>query len=1160
MVPLEATGERGARWPRSAVVLLFAALLALSQSALAVDVVQPSVPRGPVNAGPAASLRAAPGLQNLPDLAATPGVELGVQTTVEGARSLPQATRLGAEAAVVPALLPTSAVPAAAQPGITVPSAQGGAPSSAVPEPTAATPVMPGPQSPQAAPAQREAAAGEFSSRVEARLSEPFGPDRTSQSISEAVFEAGGAAQAANLLGRAGETVDNSPEAVSNAHRSFELKASPDDEAPGALDRLSDSLKRAAAAARPALLGTVRDLVEPLVDSQSHRGPPSAPDAWWKDPSATHAAVSVPLFSLRREHDDPGVGKFADLASYYKDTLSKQGVGTVLLLPHFAVLDESPYAPVSLYALSEDQVDWAKVPEVDKALAAKLKAPAAEQRSVDYGALRAREAAAAQEAFAKFKTEQLDRGTARGKEYRDFVSKNAAWIDDYGQFMALSKLIGKPSMEWSAADVAGAQADPRFGALSETHAYAQFVAYGQLRAAVGAVHAAGGKLLFDIPMFRSKNGVDAWKHPEQFKDLKTRNPGIKNQWVNENWMDLALWNWTELKKNGYQDALGPFKHWLEFGFDGGRVDALHFAYIFGNGQMASGDEPGDDYVAKLAQVFQAHGALPLAEAFEGKDANARALGFITVYGDWKKVSTHDDPRMLGFMARFLQQCREAITGAVARFVGYTLGDEWGDPMPIKEVKDGRSFWRYRIPMPSDPDYVTRVRHDARPQLEALKAVKEGSVWKDPKALKTVFYAAGDGFVKHADGSTQIWAASLDWFLEEWGRDTFVSLPGLLLSTGRYAEAKEVIRHFAKHEKDGLIPNKINGAHSEYNTVDGPMWFIQAVKKYAETTGDQDFVKEMSPVLERVVAAYQKGTGYDRYGRFNKIFMDSDGLISSPAQSTWMDADPEGLDRPVTPRNGKPVEVNALWYSNLRYLAGLIPARSAELNALADKVKISFNEKFYFEDESNKKEWGGTGGALKDVVEGDLHSSAIRPNMLFAVSHGGDLLSPERQKAVVLAATKDLLTPYGLRTLSPRDSQYQARYDTSRPPLEKDQAYHQGTTWPWLIGAYADALAVVRRNQGWSADRIAEETRGLMAPLAAFLISNAEGSLPEVFDGGRPDGTFKDFSLDDPKGLGGAFAGRSSNQNPGGTRSQAWSVAEVLRILAERGLIPPAQTK
>src|SRR5581483_2477175 len=142
--------------------------------------------------------------------------------------------------------------------------------------------------------------------------------------------------------------------------------------------------------------------------------------------------------------------------------------------------------------------------------------------------------------------------------------KNASWLKDYGEYMALARIIGKPSLEWTPEDVARAQADARFGLLSETHAYAQFLAYGQMREAVDAVHAAGGKLLFDIPMFRSKNGVDAWKHPELFKDLKTRNPGVKNQWVNENWMDLALWNWTELKKNGYQDALGPFAHWLDF--------------------------------------------------------------------------------------------------------------------------------------------------------------------------------------------------------------------------------------------------------------------------------------------------------------------------------------------------------------------------------------------------------------------------------------------------------------------------------------------------------------------------------------------------------------------------------------------------------------------
>lgn len=418
-----------------------------------------------------------------------------------------------------------------------------------------------------------------------------------------------------------------------------------------------------------------------------------------------------------------------------------------------------------------------------------------------------------------------------------------------------------------------------------------------------------------------------------------------------------------------------------------------------------------------------------------------------------------------------------------------------------------------------------------------------AVWRDPEALKALLVRAADGFVKHEDGSVQIWAADRDWFLEEWGRDTFLSLPGLLLTTGRFEEAKENLRRFARFEREGLIPNRITSEGAEYNTSDAPMWFVQAVRRTAETSGEEAFALEMAPVARRVLERYRDGTGYQRYQRFNRIFMDSDGLIVTPAQSSWMDADPDGLDRPVTPRNGKAVEINALWYANLRFLASLerrlgneAAARSWE--ALAGRVKESFNLRF----------WNGR--ALRDVVDGDPHGEAVRPNMLIAVSVGGDLLSPERQRAVVEVAARELLTRYGLRTLSYRDPAYCERYDTSQPPLVKDQAYHQGTAWPWLLGPYVDALATVRRHQGWSEARVQAEVRALATPLLEFLVTHPEGTIPEVFDGG-PGGALESFSVDDPAGLANVFA-EPSTQKPGGTRSQAWSVAEVLRVLVEHG--------
>jgi glycogen debranching enzyme len=904
-------------------------------------------------------------------------------------------------------------------------------------------------------------------------------------------------------------------------------------------------------AARAVLSGLLAFAPAPPSLTDGAARPAEDASRWWKDASATRTAETVPLYALRSpKKSDPGVGKYADLGRYYREELAGQGVDAVLLLPHFATLDESPYAPVSLYALNEDQVDWASVDEVraDPSLAARVVAPS---QSVDYPALRARESAVAREAYARF----LKAGdSARARDFAGFSAKNASWLDEYAEFMALSALIGKPVLDWSAADERSARAAVEFPVLVAVRRWSQWLAHGQLKAAVAEVHAAGGKVLFDIPMFRAKNSVDAWKRPGLFADLRTRNPGIINAWIHEDWKDLALWRWSELRKDGYAAALDPYRYWLDFGFDGARADALHFAYKFGNGQLASGDEPGDEFVAAMSQVLSARGAFPLAEAFEGKDADARRLGFLTVGGDWKKVSSHDDPRSPDFLGRYFSALREGSSGANAKFVAYTLGDEWRDPFAVKEMRFGVSTWRYRIPLREDADFSNRVRADARPQLRMLKASREGDVWKAQDAVRAAFTAAADAFVKRDGDSVQIWAASMDWFLEEWGRDTFISLPGLLLTTGRFEDAKSVLRRFAAFEKGGLIPNKTDGKNAEYNTADAPMWYVQAIKSYAEASGDWAFVDEMAPVVRRIMAGYEKGASYERYGRRNRIYMDADGLVVTPAQATWMDADPEGRDKPVTPRNGKTVEINALWYANLRFLADL-EARAGDAKAaaargaLADKVKASFNAKFWFETEDNRRAWGGTGGALRDVVEGDPHGDAIRPNMLFAVSRGGDLLTPERRRAVVLAATRDLLTRKGPRTLSDRDGGYRARYDTSKPPLEKDLAYHQGTVWPWLMGAFAESLAQVRRDMGWDEARTGAETRALLIPLIEALAGVPEGSLPEVYDGGESDPALKSFSLDDPEGLAPAFRRAGPAQSRGGTRSQAWSVAEILRLLA-----------
>ena len=378
-------------------------------------------------------------------------------------------------------------------------------------------------------------------------------------------------------------------------------------------------------------------------------------------------------------------------------------------------------------------------------------------------------------------------------------------------------------------------------------------------------------------------------------------------------------------------------------------------------------------------------------------------------------------------------------------------------------------------------------------------------WNDYPVLETFKSAAGT-FVKNVDGHVEIWAASRDWFMEEWGRDTFISLPGLLLVSGRFEDARKIFRRFAKFEKDGLIPNKIEKDCVLYNTADAPMWFIQTVKKYLNYTKDIVFVNDMLPVMRRIIGAYKNGISYQRYGNNQIIRMDEDCLINSPAQATWMDADCFGKSCPITPRNGKTVEINALWYDNLRFLSHI----DNDYESLAVMVKKSFNKKF----------WNSSKKCLYDVIEGDSCGKAVRPNMIFAVSHGGDLLSASRQKMIVKRVESELLTPGGLRTLSPKDSQYKGTYDTYLPVEQKDLAYHQGSAWPWLMGGFCDALAKTGKKN---------KIPKMLGPLARFCLESPYKSLPELFSGNPP-------------------------YEPGGTTSQAWSIAEVLRILVEHKIV------
>ena len=344
-------------------------------------------------------------------------------------------------------------------------------------------------------------------------------------------------------------------------------------------------------------------------------------------------------------------------------------------------------------------------------------------------------------------------------------------------------------------------------------------------------------------------------------------------------------------------------------------------------------------------------------------------------------------------------------------------------------------------------------------------------------------------------------AGYPWFAD-WGRDTMIALPGLLLTTRRFAEAKGVLSVFAQYVDRGMIPNRFDdytGA-AEYNTVDASLWFVHAAFAYAAASGDDATLAEvLLPACRKIVDGYRDGT---RYG----IGMDpADGLIrqgDADTQLTWMDAKTNGVT--FTPRQGKPVEINALWYH------ALVLMREDEL---AGQVRDSFRAKFYLGDEVG----------LADVVADDgTPDRSCRPNQIFAVSLGGDLLTPEQQRAVVAVVQRELLTPVGLRTLSPSDPGYRGRYTGDQ--FHRDGAYHNGTVWPWLVGPFCDAYLVVNGRGPAAAGQVRQWLRPLMAHYAD---AGAVGQVAEVYDGDEP-------------------------RRPLGCFAQAWSVAEVLRVAASLG--------
>ena len=379
---------------------------------------------------------------------------------------------------------------------------------------------------------------------------------------------------------------------------------------------------------------------------------------------------------------------------------------------------------------------------------------------------------------------------------------------------------------------------------------------------------------------------------------------------------------------------------------------------------------------------------------------------------------------------------------------------------------------------------------------------------DNESIWPLILAADQFIVDRGGGKTVI--AGYPWF-SDWGRDTMIALRGLTLATKRPEIARSIILEFAKHISQGMIPNRFpdEGEMPDYNTVDATLWFFEAIRAYADATDDFEMIQnELYDKLVGIIDHHVVGTRYN-------IHVDSDGLLYAGergTQLTWMDA--KIGDWVVTPRIGKPVEIQALWHNALCIMETFAERvgdaqRQARYSEMAATGRDSFNGQF----------WNSSENCLYDVINEDEKDGSVRPNQIFAVSLTHSMLDAKRARAVVKKVEAELLTPVGLRSLSPKDPRYVPIYVGS--PHDRDAAYHQGTVWGWLTGHFVDAYRKVHSKDVRAEKRIGE----ILAGLRAHLSSAAVGQVSEIFDGDSP-------------------------HTPRGCPAQAWSVAELLRVLTQ----------
>ncbi len=369
-------------------------------------------------------------------------------------------------------------------------------------------------------------------------------------------------------------------------------------------------------------------------------------------------------------------------------------------------------------------------------------------------------------------------------------------------------------------------------------------------------------------------------------------------------------------------------------------------------------------------------------------------------------------------------------------------------------------------------------------------------------------SAGDFIIRNRKNKLSI-IAGYHWFYE-WGRDALISLPGLTFYTNRITEGVEILKNLAELRKDGLIPNNVSEKNQKnaYNSADSSLWYYWCVQELLKVKGDLSFImKEFWPVLIDIASHYYFGTS-------KHIRVLDNGLLSvgdSSTQLTWMDATANGV--PVTPRHGCPVEINALWFNAMSFVQKLALEFERDvpfdIDGLIKKIKESFELNFWIQ---NKQ-------YLADIYisDSDDRDESLRPNQLFAVSLPFSAITDrERAASIVRTVSEELLTPYGLRTLSPDDSRYKGKYSGS--PVQRDSAYHQGTVWPWLLGHYGEALLKTEENR----ESAREKLGFIVANMERHLCEAGLGHISEIFSGDYP-------------------------HEPCGCIAQAWSIAEIIRL-------------